>query len=303
MQAKGVRIVELPRPCARGTKGDLGRVQARLRGEAGKPLSGDGSITLLAAETEFTAADLVADWLAGGDEGDAGLVAVLDGSTVLLNEALASRGLPRFGHRPPSALRGALQVLPLAFATRWAPFDPFRLLDLLMLPDTPIPRAVGRILARALTEAPGRGGRVWNEAIAEAKQARRERIAARDGLDGKALAHKAEADAARWLPWLGADLVDPAIGIAQAEASAICARVAAWAAPRSVDEPAMAALAAASRVGEAIAASGLASLPRLLLERLLADATGDGADHPDAVAEAAPWSHVIHPGRSRAPPP
>ena len=41
-----------------------------------------------------------------------------------------------------------MQVLPLALAVRWAPFDPYRMLELLLLPDGPVPRDVGRELAR-----------------------------------------------------------------------------------------------------------------------------------------------------------
>lgn len=293
----GVNLVTLARDISNGGKTDLEKLQQFIGGSPRPDLVGDGTVTLLTAETETAAADLVADWLHA--TGDPGLVAILGGATGMLDAALSRRGSPRLGHRPSSPQRSALQVLPLAFATRWEPFDPFRLLDLLLLPLSPIPRAVARSLAQALTEAPGRGGAHWTRALEEGLAARRAQLAKRPGMDDATrLERKARADELRWRPWFDNDLHDPASGIPAAEAKAVCARVAAWAISRATGDPILGGLVmAAQNALEAIEACGLDPLPRLDLDRILADALRDGTDHPDAGAEAATWSCVLHPGQ------
>ena len=75
--------------------------------------------------------------------------------------ALRRRGLPRIGASATSPLRGILQLLPLALATRWKPFDAVRMLEFLQTPHSPVPREVRHALARLLPECPGRGGPEW----------------------------------------------------------------------------------------------------------------------------------------------
>ena len=104
---------------ARGA--DLWAAQAFLRGEAAEGLTGDGSLTILDADTALMAADAVADWLAvGGEEALLGTVVICpSGDTAMLDSSLQARGLPALGLSAASPWRGALQVLPLAFKIAW----------------------------------------------------------------------------------------------------------------------------------------------------------------------------------------
>ncbi len=112
------------------------------------------------------AAEALAEWLAAGSEDElAGTVVVCSkGNSALLDRVLQARRLPALGLSAPSPFRGALQVLPLAFACAFAPFDARALLNLLMLPRPPIGRRAAGRLIRALVSEPGIGGPQWTEA-------------------------------------------------------------------------------------------------------------------------------------------
>jgi hypothetical protein len=294
LAACGTEITERPQP--KPVAGDLGRVQRVLSGGSAEALSGDGSFVVLAADTEAMAADALAAWLAAGTEAEnERTLCVLASGTALLDASLRRLHLPRFRALPASPNRAVLQVLPLAFAIAWAPFDPFRLLDLLQLPRGPVPALVAHRLADALAEAPGRNNPAWVAALQEAMTARREQFAAR-GLAGAALEADAKRDTALWRDWVEGTLFDPAGGMPVAEALRLCGRVASWAMRRSDDKLRSQLAGIAAELSDAIGACGAARLPRPLLTRMIEQALGTGGDDPAAVAEAAPWSAVLSPG-------
>ena len=205
--ANGVHVSYRPMGLGASSQGtDLARIQAWLAVGRKDALVGDGTFVVLQGRSEGMEAEALADWLAA-DPDDTGTVVVLGGPTGLLDGALARRGLPSFAHLPASPLRGAIQALSLAFAIRWRPFDPSPLLDLLSLPQSPIPGAAARPLAATLTEAPGRDGPQWTGAIEQGLQARREKFE-KDGLVDAALARRIKRDTERWLPWVIGDLFD-----------------------------------------------------------------------------------------------
>jgi ATP-dependent helicase/nuclease subunit B len=151
-------------PCP-AVDSDLGRVQALLRGEpraSQRHLVGDGSLLVLNAETSWelgqAAAALLRVWQ------PASAVVVRSGDLAALEGGLAFQGLPSQGLASASACRPALQVLPLALELTFEPRDPYRVLELLTLPEGPFHGRVGRELARALAEMPGMGGRPWLQA-------------------------------------------------------------------------------------------------------------------------------------------
>lgn len=144
---------------------DLACVQALLRGDAEPPvlaLRGDGSLIVLRGETSWELGHSVAALLraSGSDSG-----AVLRGGDRRpLDFALEAQGLATQGVLSSSPWRPVLQVLPLAVELAFAPRDPYRVLELLTLPIGPFQGRTGGVLARALREAPGIGGRAWLEA-------------------------------------------------------------------------------------------------------------------------------------------
>jgi RecB family exonuclease len=284
LAAAGVAVSESPLAPAAPADSDLGRVQRFLLHGQSAPLQGDGSFVLVDAETALLAADTVAEWLAAGEEAAAAttLLLVENGDSALLDKALGARGLPALGLSATSPWRGALQLLPLAFAVAWAPFDPKPLLDLLLLPRPPIPRYAATRLIRALTREPGSG----DEAHAEAWAQIEAWAATGDPLPEPA---KVAERLARWRSWVEGGRHMRSEGMPLAAVREISARVAAWAIDmdRGAEDPLLLAVAqAASVLSDAVSLLGRDPVPSLLLERMIADVLADGAANTDHVAEA-----------------
>ncbi|RTL89276.1 MAG: hypothetical protein EKK29_03165 [Hyphomicrobiales bacterium] len=258
------------------------------------PALDDGRLALLSADTEIVAAEALSAWLAADPENNEGLVFVLGKDTSLLDHALARAGLPRLGLSAQSPHRALLQVLPLAFALAWDPPDPRRLLDLLLLPTGPIPRRHANRLAGVVAAQPGVGGKEWLGAWAGIEEA----LAGEEGADAKKDAERI----ARWRAFAEPPRHDPKQGIPRIEAKTIADRVGSWALLRAASDedgsgPLFHLLAGvAADLSEAIDTLGEERLDRVLIERMIEQAMGDGASDPLAVAEAAPWRAVSHPG-------
>lgn len=284
MEIAGVAVMEHDGRAAAAEGSDLRRVQEGLSGSSRECLRGDGTFVILEADTALMATEAVADWLAAGPKDV--VVLAPDGDTALLDRALSARGLPALGLSSASPWRGALQVLPLAFALAWRPFDPRVLLNLLMLPRPPLPRWAARRLARALASEPGVGGGAWTDAWA-AIEARLLEIHAALGPD-QAQA-KARAELAAWRAWTEGGRFDRRQGMPAAEVHAIAGRVAAWAV--KVDggqgDPLFRAVAgAAGAVSEAVERLEQDVLPGLLLERIVTQVLAEGVSNPTHQAQA-----------------
>lgn len=162
---------------------DLGKVQrtlstARTTADRVVPLDGDGTFALLTSETSLEAAAAVAALLSS-DRAES-FVIIRDGDTSALDHALSVARVATQGLHAPSRWRGPLQVLPLALELAFEPKDPYRVLELLSLPNGPFAGAVGRRMTRALARSPGIGSRAWEEAkarLAEPRACALERLA------------------------------------------------------------------------------------------------------------------------------
>lgn len=265
----------------------------------------DGSVVVLEADDEWLAAEAIAGWLAAAPADNDGVVIVRGHGTSLLDEACHRLGLPRVGGTGRSRWRGALQVLPLALENAWTPLNVHRLLELLTLPQSPIPPVAAAVFAAALQAAPGIGGAAWQNAWPEAISRRRERLLAR-GLTGDKLERRLKREVAEWRDWLEGPRVHPADGLPTATAAALCRQVQNWAMRRASttgDPVFQAAATEAGALAAVIDACGLERLPKTQLDRMLDAIVADGVMLPHSGAEAAPWSAVEAPGQLWAPTP
>ena len=281
----GVRI-EASIPANPGAQTDLHRVQSFLRTGAAQPLAGDASFMIVEADTELMAAEALAEWLAAGSEAElAGTVVVsCDGDTALLDRTLQARGLPALGQSAASPWRGALQVLPLAFAASWAPFDAKALLDLLLLPRPPIGRSAARKLARALTQEPGTGAAAWEKAWADIEADLAKRFADHPAADVEINRRQV-----RWREWTTSGLYSRVDGIPADAARRIAARVGQWAVEidAGASDPLLLTVAgAASALVQVIDVLGQDPLPALLIERMIEQVLAEGAQNPNHIATA-----------------
>jgi hypothetical protein len=128
LEAAGAAVRQMAVSAPKAASGDLGLLAS---GDKKIKLSDDGSVVLLSADTEISAAEALAAWLAADPDANQNVTFVLGKDTDLLDHALARNGLPKFGMSSASPHRALLQVLPLAFSLAWEPPDPHRLLDLL----------------------------------------------------------------------------------------------------------------------------------------------------------------------------
>ena len=293
LAAAGTSITPVAMP-SHPTTGDLGAARNCLIGAAVHPIQADGSFTLLEAETEGAAAEVVADLIAASPDREQ-LVVLATRPTTVLDAALRRRHLPRLGLSSQSPLRGILQILPLTFAVRWQPFDARRMLELLQLPNCPIPREVRDTLQRLLPDTPGRGGPKWTDAIATGLASWRKRLRNADPSSAKARIR--EGEAAEKL-WLETPLADPEAGLPLAELVEACSWLVRWAGRlASQDVPLAGSLAAyALSLSEAAQETGLANLKRLDLERLIDAVLAEGEADAGAPAEATAWHVATAPG-------
>lgn len=267
LEEKGCAVAERPTPVV-DSQGDL----ADCLGDGFDP-AGSGELQLIRPRGPLAAADAVAVWLAQLDDLSA---TVVIGGEEVLDAALRRHGLPVLacGHAPGGD--ALLQVLPLTMALVWRPPDPATALELLTLPETPVPGGVARRLDRALREWPAVGSGAWEEAMREGlasidEHDRRKRVAERitallhetvDGDECPLAAIERRLDALTvWLQGRKA-----ASGSDEERWSAAVSQVAVF--------------------GRLCQATGAGALNRPLLERLLRHATEQACGAPGHEAEA-----------------
>ncbi len=162
LEAMGTVITERPLETAIGI-GDLAGCL-----EEGYSPAGSGELRMIRPQGPLAAADLVAAWLAGLD--DLSGTVVIGGDEVLDN-ALHRHGLPAIGAARASGSESLLQILPLVIALGWAPQDPQVALELLSLPESPVPHGIANRLIEALRQWPAIGSDDWNGKLASGIEA------------------------------------------------------------------------------------------------------------------------------------
>ena len=129
--------------------GDLGSVRKSLAFSSVAAPKGDGTFRVLVGQDPWQAARWMVAWLANqGEDISQSVIIAPSRYRRILAAAFAERQIP-FGDDggTPSIARPAVQVLVLSLALAWAPKDPKAALALLLLPISPIPRAMAFRLA------------------------------------------------------------------------------------------------------------------------------------------------------------
>lgn len=159
LASRGVSIGYSPPPAAQSPASDLRRALAR-------PFSptDDGSLVLFRPSNPLDAAERISAWLWSFGPNPLSDTIVISPSPAL-DESLRRFGLPMTGAREASNDASHLQILPLVLAMGWNPPDPQRALELLLLPESPIPGFIARSLRSALQQWPAVGSPDWKKAI------------------------------------------------------------------------------------------------------------------------------------------
>ena len=161
-------IQSAPTPNAAAGDTALGAIQRSLATGQPAPVSRDSSLTWCSAQSRVVAADALATLLAADTDLLPTTVILCEdpATAVLVDSALAFRGLPTCGASLTSGAHPLRQLLPLALSLSWEPVDPEALLNFLSLPTSPVPPKVGRHLSHALAEQPGLGSQAFEDAVA-----------------------------------------------------------------------------------------------------------------------------------------
>jgi len=278
---------------------DLNLLQRGLQGE--RPDSGsirvDGSLAILRGANEYEVSEALASWLEV--HRDLSEVLIIKGNgSVVLNDALHAHNLPGLGSESRSRWRTAMQVLPLILGNYWGPFDPQKLLEILTLPKSPIPRWAARYFEKSLRDHPGIGGPKWQEAWESVVAGYQAKVSVKDG--GAPPKSSVEAFQENLSFWLGEKRYDPKEGMPTATIRDICTEVSNWASTRGGlenDELLITSAALANAVGDSVAASGLDKVTLPQLNRILDSVMGEGLENPADFPQAAHWSQVVTPGQ------
>lgn len=255
--------------------GALRDVQVRaLRAMSGKAMTGerapihDGCIQVVRALSATT----LEHWLSGhhaASPGDRLVMAEDLGESV--DTTLMATGGVNCGFGTPSQLRPALQAIGLALNLCWTPLDVSRLVEFLTHPVGPFSRRARFLLARAMAEQPGIGGRKWAEVKAK--------IAAEE--NGKEIAAEVEfwLEGDRWPRSEGAPL---SVLLARVERlrEALRRRLSGESATVATFAPAYRQCTATHDALSELARQGVAKVLPRQIEQLLAHATPSGAANP-----------------------
>jgi RecB family exonuclease len=282
---------------------DLGRLQKALingRKLSQKDFQGDGSLCLISGSSEWELGQTLASWLQAYPQEHSKVLMIRGKGSPVLDDTLNAHNLPKLGYQSRSPWRTALQVLPLILSNYWEPFDPQRLLEILLLPKSPIRRKVARCFERALREHPGMNGPKWMEAWKDATAYYENDSELKDHKGSSRERIKRALEELRF--WLGEERYEPDNGMPVLVIKEICSRVARWAASRGEREEdgllrESASLARA--VSDAVGAMGFDKVTRPQLDRILDSVVGEGLEHPGVYPQAARWSQVISPGQIR----
>ena len=279
-------------------KSDLKKLQKALldlnRKSGEKPkkikLGGDGSVVILAARSKEVSARLVAEHIRSRRQKAS--MAVLTGNNGnRLDDALEGVNEARCGFENSSNWRPVLQVMPLALNLIWEPLDPYLLLQFLNHPMGPMPKRFRTRLAAAVLEAPGIGGRSWQNALQEIME-----YESKERKSDKKQLRQIQQDIDFWV---AGPRFAPNIGAPIAVIIERCEKIARWLEKmRWVDADSLDQMIYISAYGqtrdlcqalEYLASQGLKSVDQTQLNRLMDVVTGAGTPVTDKFSEC---SHV-----------
>lgn len=157
LQEGGTEILSLDQPDPAQAKGDL---QSAKENKAFSP-DRDGSLQFIRPLGKLAAAEEAAAWLSSGWKTEGTLV-INPGA--VLDCAFRRFGLPTIGSYSTDE-NLLLQVLPLMISLAWSPPDPAQALELLLLPESPVPRGLAGRLTGALQDWPAVDSDTWRHEL------------------------------------------------------------------------------------------------------------------------------------------
>lgn len=146
-------------------KGDLQNFQNALlkKNYEKNKIYGDGSLIILKAKRETYLAEYLAKVFSLNT--DFKPVCLIPDKNRALDNNLIEEGRPSFGILSASLARPTLQILKLASTFLWEPINPYKILEFVSLPSTPIHPVLARGIAKVMADKPGLFSGSWNAMV------------------------------------------------------------------------------------------------------------------------------------------
>lgn len=167
LETIGVKIIDAIAPNLAAPNTDLRTFQQALlkqEFEKGK-VRGDGSLVILKGKREVYLAEYMAKIFAHNRSYRP--VCLIPNKNRALDNSLVEEGLPSFGILSASLARPTLQILKLVSTFLWRPINPYKILEFVSLPITPIHSKLAKKIAKVMAEKPGLNSGSWRRMVAE----------------------------------------------------------------------------------------------------------------------------------------
>jgi len=160
----GIDLIELKHPIA-AEAGDLQSFQKALlkAPDQCKVVKADGSLIIIQAKRETYAAEYLAKVFV--ENPTYRPVCLIPDKNRALDNTLVEEGLPSLGILSASIARPTLQILKLVSTFLWKPINPYKILEFVSLPNTPIHPVLARGIARIMAQKPGLFSGAWNAMV------------------------------------------------------------------------------------------------------------------------------------------
>lgn len=165
LQNIGIDLIELKHPIA-AKEGDLQSFQkALLKADDSNQNSveADGSLIIIKAKRETYAAEYLAKVFV--ENPSYRPVCLIPDKNRALDNTLVEEGLPSLGILSASIARPTLQILKLVSTFLWRPINPYKILEFVSLPNTPIHPVLARGIAKVMAQKPGLFSGAWNAMV------------------------------------------------------------------------------------------------------------------------------------------
>lgn len=164
LQNIGIDLIELQYPIA-GEVGDLQNFQKALLKEPDDrdQVKADGSLIIIRAKRETYAAEYLAKVFV--ENPSYRPVCLIPDKNRALDNTLVEEGLPSLGILSASIARPTLQILKLVSTFLWRPINPYKILEFVSLPNTPIHPVLARGIAKVMAQKPGLFSGAWNAMV------------------------------------------------------------------------------------------------------------------------------------------
>lgn len=216
-------------------KGDLQNLQRALLKESynKKEVKGDGSLIIIKAKRETYAAEYWAKIFKNNPTYRP--VCIIPNKNRALDNSLIQEGFPSFGIASDSIARPTLQILKLVSTFLWKPIDPYKILEFVSLPNTPIHKRLSRGIAKTMAQKPGLFSGSWNAMIGQFFGAYEEEIEEATGQEKTQLQEEKDNIQEAYRFWFNRRRYDTTQAVPKSEVVDLYRYVANWAQQQEED--------------------------------------------------------------------